>query len=96
MASSFVLVWRVPPPTDRTILARTGNSIFFAGYFKWSNKWFLLANGRSEEIEEPQMWWCEDEYARTHQRDLNEKPPRLVRETLRLRKSKKPEQLRLL
>lgn len=92
MPASWTLCWRVPPPNNQTILARTGADIFFASYCRWSNKWFLLANGTQEEIEEPQMWYCEAEYAAANQRDLTLAPAQSV---TRLRKSKNPKQLSL-
>lgn len=54
----------------------------------------MVANGTEEDIAAPDMWFCDDEYAKEHQRDLSFAPLH-VRNPLRLRK-RKAEQLSLL
>lgn len=51
----FVLTFRIPPPAGRTLLVRSGGTAFFAGFSKWWG-WEMIANGRTEAIEEP-TWW---------------------------------------
>jgi hypothetical protein len=93
MSASFVLVWRVVPPSDVTLMVRSGASVFDAYHSKWRNEWFALVPGGLEErVPEPQFWWCEDEYAKTHQRDI---APPIAKHSPRLRRSKKPQQMAL-
>lgn len=90
----WVLVWRVPPPAGVTISVRTGASVCFAYYSRILDAWKMVANGTEEDIAAPDMWFCDDEYAKEHQRDLSFAPLH-VRNPLRLRK-RKAEQLSLL
>jgi hypothetical protein len=72
---------------NQTIMVRFGSVVFDAYYSKWRKQWFMLmAGGREEKIAEPPMWFCDDEYAREHQRDLAKHPRR--ENPLRIRPAK--------
>jgi hypothetical protein len=87
--SSWVFTFRVEPPHSQTILARSGGSIFFAAWSRLLDRWYMIYPGGSERIEPPEMWLCEEDWAKTHQRDLAPAPVQ------RIRRSEKPEQMQL-
>jgi hypothetical protein len=64
----WVFTYRVEPPANKTVSARFGSSVVFAYYSKLLERWYLIAGGTEERIEDPPMWFCEDEWAATHQR----------------------------
>lgn len=88
----WVLTWRVAPPINQTISVRFGSSVMFAAYSKWRG-WLMVNGNYEEEIAEPPLWLCSDEWARDHQRDLAKHPRR--ENPLRIRRAK-AEQLTLL
>ena len=70
---SWVFTAFVEPPVNETVSARFGASAFFAAYSRWTG-WRMLVPGVGEEvIEEPQMLYLDDDYVRTHRRDLTQK-----------------------
>lgn len=90
----WVLTWRVAPPVNETIMVRFGAVVFDAYYSGRRKQWFmLLAGNREEKIAEPPLWFCDDDWAREHQRDLAKHPRR--ENPLRIRAAK-AEQLKLL
>ena len=53
-------------------MVRFGATILDATYFPVLDQWLWLQPGGIEEkISEPPMWFCDDEWAKTHQRDLS-------------------------
>ncbi len=61
----WVSVYRVPPPSNKVISVRVisgdlAGSIMFAAYSRILDQWYLCANGKEEEIDKPQLWWCDD------------------------------------
>ena len=82
---SWVFTFRVVPPTH-TVSARNGADVFFAGYSRVLQRWtMVLPGGCEEHIDEPQMIFLEDEYAKAHAKDLSES---VRRPAVRLRKGK--------
>jgi predicted SAM-dependent methyltransferase len=87
----WVTIWRVPPPTNETLLVRIGASVFDA-YLSPIRGWFaMLPGGGEEKISEPQLWFCDEKYERVHLRCNEPEPAR--QEPVRLRRSTKPRQM---
>lgn len=88
---NWVFTFRVDPPTGTVVSARNGGSVFFAGYSRLLRQWFMVYPGGEEKIDEPQMLFVEDEYAKAHERQNVGRRP-----TIKLRESKtKPIQFEL-
>ena len=85
----WIFTWRVQPPVNTTVSVRFGSSVCFAAYSKLLEQWYLIANGSEEKIDEPPLWFCEDEYAAEHQRAGAVPPPKKSS----LRKKKDPQLL---
>ncbi len=67
---SFVSTWRVQPPRDIRLMVRFGASVCDAFHSALLKQWFaLIPGGNPEKISEPPMWWCDEEYASSHQRE---------------------------
>jgi hypothetical protein len=85
-AKSWVFSFRVNPPTDRVFSARNGSDVFFAAHSRVLQRFYMVIPGRGEEeIDEPQMIYLEDDYAKAHAKDIG---TYVRRPTLRLRESK--------
>jgi hypothetical protein len=84
----WIFSFRVEPP-NHTVLAKSGGSGFDAYYDRLLEQWYLVAGSHMEKIEQPQMLFLDDEYAREHERDLAPPPKKS------LRRSKKPVQMTL-
>jgi hypothetical protein len=84
---SWVFTFRVEPPTDRVFSARNGADVFFAAHSRVLQRFYMVIPGHGEEeIDEPQMVYLEDDYAKAHAKDIGTS---VRRPTLRLRESKK-------
>jgi hypothetical protein len=62
---SWHFSFRVQPP-DNTVMGRSGGSVMDTYYDRLLDQWFLVAGGTLEKINEPQMIFVSDEYARQH------------------------------
>jgi hypothetical protein len=69
----WVFTFRVEPPAW-VVSARTGGSVFFAAYSRIIDQWYLCANGTEEIIDPPDMLYLDEEYVRSHPRDLVKHP----------------------
>jgi hypothetical protein len=87
---AWVTTWRVPPPTDRSILVRFGASVFAAAFSKRTGWEMVVPGGGGEKIEEPQLWWCSDPNAKS-----DPLPAAPSREPVTFRRSSRPKQLAL-
>jgi hypothetical protein len=88
--NSWVFAFRVEPPSNETILARTGISTFFASYSRLTDRWHLIGPGGEERINEPQWLFLDDQYVKDHP------GKRFAPVQPKLRRSKKPQQMQLL
>jgi len=83
---SWILPCRVHPPTDRVFSARNGGSVFSAAFSRVLNQWYMVIPGNGEEkIDEPQMIFVDDEYAKANKKDIGQS---VRRPTIRLREVK--------
>jgi hypothetical protein len=88
------MTWRVEPPVNQTISVRFGSTVMFGAYSKFLDQWYMVCPGGTlEKIAEPPLWYCSNDWARGHQRDLAKHPRR--ENPLRIRAAK-AEQLTLL
>ena len=88
--SSWVFTWRVEPPANKVISVRFGSSVMFAAYSPVVRQWYHVYPGGEERIEEPPMWFCEEEWAANHQRENIVRP-----ETISSCRKRKGDQLLL-
>lgn len=86
---SWVFTFRLDPPSG-VVSARNGACVFFAAYVPVLGVWSMVYPGGEETIDEPQMIFVDDEYAKTHQRSACGRRP-----TIRLREKKKELQFEL-
>ncbi len=84
MSKSWVLAYRIEPPTC-VVSARNGANVFFAAYSRPFQHWYMVVPGHTEEeIDEPQMILVEADYAKAHEKDVQVRRP-----TIKLREGKK-------
>ena len=83
---SWILSFRVHPPTGCVFSARNGGSVFSAAFSRVLNQWYMVIPGNGEEkIDEPQMIFVDDEYAKANKKDIGQS---VRRPTIRLREPK--------
>jgi len=59
----FVLTSKVPPPQGRTVMARSGGSVFSAA-LRQSSGWALIyGSGEASMPNPPEEWWLDDALA---------------------------------
>lgn len=59
---AFIHTAIVPAPTGRTIMVKSGGSVFFAALTRFSG-WQMLSGGRQESVPPPQLWWQDEAVA---------------------------------
>lgn len=71
MNGRFVLTWEVPPPQGRTLMVRSGGSVFSAALSRYDGQWRMIF-GAGEEVmpRPPQEWWLTDELAKQLKIDI--------------------------
>jgi hypothetical protein len=62
---SWIFAFRVEPP-PHVFSARNGGSVFFCAYSRVLSQWFMVFPGGEEKIDEPQMIFISDEWAKEH------------------------------
>lgn len=84
MNKSWVLTWRIIPPTGCVVSTRNGSNVFWAAYSRFLRQWYMIYPGGEEKIDEPQMLFVSHEYADTHKREGAVRRP-----TIKLREGKR-------
>jgi hypothetical protein len=64
MAGRFVLTSQVSPPQGRTVMARSGGSVFSAALRQPSGWALIYGSGEASMPNPPEEWWLDDALAR--------------------------------
>ena len=71
MAGRFVLTSKVPPPQGRTVMVRSGGSVFSAALRSFGG-WVLIYGSRETSMPNPpEEWWVDDALAREMGLDID-------------------------
>ncbi len=65
----WVFTLRVTPPVNQVVSVRFGGSVMFAAYSRTLRQWFHVFPGGEQRIDEPPMWFCDDDWSKTHERE---------------------------
>jgi hypothetical protein len=57
---AFVPCATNPPPTGQTLMVRSGSTVLFAAYSKFTGWTWVIPGGHEERIAEPTEWWSAD------------------------------------
>lgn len=87
---AWVTTLATPPPVGKTIMVRFGASIFFAAFSNLFGWQMLAPEGRTENIEDPTLWWCPEAESKDDQ-----SVPEPQKSASTFRRSKAPKQLAL-
>jgi len=64
MAGRFVLTSKVPPPQGRTVMVRSGGSVFPAAFRPFRGWMLIYGSGETSMPSPPEEWWVDDALAR--------------------------------
>ena len=64
MAGRFVLTSKVPPPQGRTVMVRSGGSVFSAALRPFRGWRLIYGSGETSMPNPPEEWWVDDALAR--------------------------------
>ena len=64
MAGRFILTSKVSPPQGRTVMVRTGGSVFSAALRRSSGWMLIYGSGETSMPNPPEEWWLDDALAR--------------------------------
>ena len=64
MAGRFVLTSKVAPPQGRTVMVRSGGSVFSAALRPFRGWMLVYGSGETSMPNPPDEWWVDDALAR--------------------------------
>ena len=71
MAGRFVLTSKVPPPQGRTVMVRSGGSVFSAALRRFSGWALIYGSSETSMPNPPEEWWLDDVLAKEMGLDID-------------------------
>jgi hypothetical protein len=71
MSGRFVLTSKVSPPQGRTVMVRSGGSVFSAALRRFGGWMLIYGSGETSMPNPPEEWWLDDALAREMGLDID-------------------------
>lgn len=71
MSGRFILTSKVSPPQGRTVMVRSGGSVFSAALRRFGGWMLIYGSGETSMPNPPEEWWLDDALAREMGLDID-------------------------